>query len=251
MKLVLSTMYDDNNPKDLADKIAVSLLYYGLLRKTESITIELKDVKVNSDVVDINYPYPTKRTARGFSFKIPSFLVKTFELYISQMPENADPSSRFLKNWSKSKDGRGRIQNYGPNKLSALPKRIQKFLGKEGNYTPHTFRRSGATALAEAGISIVALCHAGRWSNLKTAQEYQEHSELQKTERVNLLENPCGTPEQPNKKYKVSTAAGNAPHTVGGDYVVVNITGEAKGSYSFWSNQAKRGELSVEKKSRE
>ena len=204
-------------------------------------------MKVSDDCVDVTYPYATKRTARGFSYKIPSFLIKTFQLYMSQFPDDSDPSSRFLKNWSKSKNGKGRIQNYGPNKLSALPKSIQKFLGKEGHYTPHTFRRSGATALAEAGISIVALCHAGHWSNLKTAQEYQEDSEIQKNERVHLLENPAGTTQHCNTRNKVSSGDNIAPHTVSGDYFVVNISGEAKGHYSFMNNRTTNGELSAAK----
>ena len=65
-------MFDDSSPKELGDKIAISLLYYGLLRKVESITLQVKDVSLRfTEEVDVEYLYPTKNTTQGFSFKIP------------------------------------------------------------------------------------------------------------------------------------------------------------------------------------
>ena len=37
-------MYDENKPSELQDKVSVSLLYYGLLRRAEVLQVEIKDV---------------------------------------------------------------------------------------------------------------------------------------------------------------------------------------------------------------
>ena len=108
---------------------------------------------------------------------------------MSQFPEDGTDGTEFLKNWSNSKDGRGRKQNLGLNKLNGFSKVAAKLLGKEGNFTTHSFRRSGATALAESGISVVGLCNSGRWKSLVTAQEYHDDTEAQKRDRVERLDN--------------------------------------------------------------
>ena len=58
------------------------------------------------------------------------------------------------------------------------------------SYTTYSIRRSDYAAidLTEAGISVVALCHAGRWGSLVTAQEYQEHTGYEKRERAMMLD---------------------------------------------------------------
>ena len=54
MKKVLTEMYDDNNPKESADKIAASLLYYGLLRRVEALQINQKYISLDStEVIEV------------------------------------------------------------------------------------------------------------------------------------------------------------------------------------------------------
>ena len=98
---------------------------------------------------------------------------------MNQYPEDVADGTEFLKNWSDSKYGRGRKQNLGLNKLNGCSKVAAKLLGKEGSFTTHSFRRSGATALAESG----------RWKSLVTAQEYHNDTEAQKRDRVERLNN--------------------------------------------------------------
>ena len=58
-------MYDDDNPQDVHRKLAVVLLYYGLLRVSEVKTIQLKDVRLDlTENVEVDYPYATKRSAK-------------------------------------------------------------------------------------------------------------------------------------------------------------------------------------------
>ena len=66
----------------------------------------------------------------------------------------------------------------GCNMIRPMAKDMTTFLYDVSNksYTTHSFCRSTVTVLAEAGISVVALYHSGRWGSLVTAQEYQEHN---------------------------------------------------------------------------
>ena len=68
------------------------------------------------------------------------------------------------------------------------------------SYTTHSFHRSTTTALAEAGISVVTLCHTERWGS---AQEYQEDTGHEKTERPMMLDKGEYTEINLHKKRKV------------------------------------------------
>ena len=61
MQKALQEKYDKDNLKDLADKVAVSLLHYSLHRRSESLKITIENVKIgkNNDI-DICYPCSTK-----------------------------------------------------------------------------------------------------------------------------------------------------------------------------------------------
>ena len=131
----------------------------------------------------------------------------------------------------------------GINKIAALSKAVAVFPEKDlvkGNYTAHSFRRSAATALAEAGISVVALYHTGMWRSLKTAQEYHSESSRQKVARVEILDETIDSP--PKKQRVLVTESGvggggtahgdSAPSVVHGNYIVINA-GESAGGFSF------------------
>ena len=47
MKRTFEDKYDENKPKEVVNKIAIILLYYGLLRRGKYLQIEVKDVKMN------------------------------------------------------------------------------------------------------------------------------------------------------------------------------------------------------------
>ena len=124
---------------------------------------------------------------------------------MNKISESKRRSERFLRTWIKSKDGKGRIQPMVCNKVRMLAKDVVVWLyGDIANksYTTYSFRRSAATALAEAGISVVALCLAKRWGSLVTAQEYQEHTGYEKRERAMMLDKGESTEIIVHKKHK-------------------------------------------------
>ena len=131
----------------------------------------------------------------------------------------------------------------GINTIAGFAGKCAVILNKEGRFTVHSFRRSAATALAESGISVVGLCHAGRRKSLVTAQEYHEHSTFEKEDRVDRLDTTDGTKEEgsPAKKkrhgHNGDGVGVEERHTiVHGTYNFVNISGEGGGSFSFMNS---------------
>jgi integrase len=55
-------------------------------------------------------------------------------------------------------------------------------LSEPQNYTSHSFRRSGATILAEAGPSLEMIKTAGGWKSDTVARKYIETSSAMKDE---------------------------------------------------------------------
>ena len=140
------------------------------------------------------------------------------------MSNGSEKESRFLQNYSKAKNGKGRIQNMDTNAVTDLVKGFASWLGKDRTFTTYSFRRSGASALVKSSISVVGLYHADRWFRMKVAQDYTEHMEYEKTVHVERLDGEkVGSVE---KKWKVPIHVhdGEAmmPFIVHGNYRCVN-----------------------------
>ena len=69
---------------------------------------------------------------------------------------------------------------------SMLAKKLEK--PKENNYTEKSFRRSVATQLVEAGMSVAGLLEAGNWKSTETAREHAEHSNISAETRMEMLD---------------------------------------------------------------
>ena len=170
-------------------------------------------------------------------------LKPTFILYTSQITDKPNPDKLgFLKNWSEGKKTGVRKQNMGIDSIALLAKQVVQFLGKVGGtYTAHSFHQSSATALVESGIGVLRLSHAGRWKSLTTAEEYTEHSNFEKQDRVDRLDPTANHTTAVVMKVAVATevakrrrsevdTGGTAVH---GNNPVINITGRGGGSSSF------------------
>jgi len=187
IKLGLTTLFDEDNDKDLLQKVGISIMYFGVLRRMEILLIQIKDVTVK-DLVNVEFPYKTKRRVKGFRFKLPEWLVATFLKYIGQFKEGLTNDCRFMRNFNQK--SKKRVQNMGEGQISKFAVELAQRLEKDdiGKYTAKSFRRSAATQLVEAGISIVGLCEAGNWKSTETAREYTEHSTISTENRMNMLD---------------------------------------------------------------
>ena len=143
--------------------------------------IEVGDVKLceKTERVFIDLNHPTKSRARGFGFMTPKLMYQWFPKYIQTLIPKKDDTNpirnpQFCKNFNVTSGKR--MQNMGRDRISYILRRIETFLGLEPkSLTSHCFRWTGATIIANSGISLLGLKRAGRFLVLKSAEEYLEY----------------------------------------------------------------------------
>ena len=225
----LTLLFKDDVPKDLLYKIGIAIMCYGLLRCKEMLSVEIKDATVE-EKVNVNFPYETKRRVKGFKFTIPSWLRPSFIKCIGQISPSIPRSSRFMLNYNSR--GARRVQNMGATNVGAfateLATRLEKTVVK--TFTAKSFRRSGATQLVEAGVSIMGLCEAGNWKSASTAREYVEHSTVAVSSRMDMLDGGKRSNSEhndnvvaPNKRVMMSTASDAPSNVTNTNCTVINI----------------------------
>ena len=69
IKLGLAALSDEENDKDLLCKIGICIVYFGMLRRGETLFVEIKEATV-SILVSIAFLHKTKRRAKDFRFKL-------------------------------------------------------------------------------------------------------------------------------------------------------------------------------------
>ena len=83
----------------------------------------------------------------------------------------------------------------------------------------------------ESGISVVGLCHAGRWKSLTTAQEYIEDSTVEKNDRADRLDGKIVESKNTRIKLGDSTDESQGHTTVQSNQYIINITGDGTSSH--------------------
>jgi integrase len=113
--------------------------------------LKFDDIQDCGDVLNVIIPDSKTHKERRFSIINEGFGVNPIDLYrryVALRPKNSP--SRFFLQYHKGKCSR---QNVGINTFGAIPKKIATFLELENpkSYTGHSFRRSSATLLVNAG----------------------------------------------------------------------------------------------------
>ena len=172
--------------------MAIALLYFGLLRSAEVHMIEVEDVKVEKrglhDIIEVMFKHERKRRNEGFTYYMPSKYAHMFSRYISELCQDtiAKGNVQFLKNWNKI--GKRRVQNTGKNNITILHSAGYKILKKSNKgYSSHCWRRSAATNLANAGVSLINLKQHGQWQSDRVIEGYIANSLPLHQECLNCL----------------------------------------------------------------
>lgn len=105
--------------------------------------------------------------------------------YWNLRPKNV-VTNRFFLNYKR---GKCSCQVIGKNKFLNAPKVIATFLQLENpqKYTGHSFRRTSATLLADAGADILTLKRHGGWRSSTIAEGYVSESVQNKRKIGNLI----------------------------------------------------------------
>jgi integrase len=171
----------------LRDKLVALTCYYGVCRIADIIYLSFDDVHVQENEVVIDIKRAKAAASEAHSrFTIPRSdgcgVVALFKTYIDAQ---CDKTGRF---WHHIRNGRWTTLPVGHNVLAATPERIARALHLENpaRYTGHCFRRTSATALANAGATLLELKRAGGWRSDTVCQRYVADSatEQQKTAKM-------------------------------------------------------------------
>lgn len=132
----------------------------------------MKDVEQHGELMLIRIPETKTKVVRSFTLeKEYSACVRK---YISLRPNKAPPE-RFFLNFQ---NGKCTMQPIGRNKFLGIPKLIATYLDLPNSeqYTGHSFRRTSATLLADAGGDMTMLKRHGGWRSTSVVEGYVENS---------------------------------------------------------------------------
>lgn len=126
---------------------------------------------------------PVTKTCKPRSFIIAGVLREIVKVYMSLRPSNCT-TDRFFLNY---RGGKCTVQPVGKSKFGEMPKIIAAYL-KLPNckiYTGHSFRRTSATLLADAGADLLELKRHGSWTSVSVVEGYIGDS-VQNKKRTHL-----------------------------------------------------------------
>lgn len=145
----------------------------GACRREELSNITVQDIKeYESSMFLVTLPITKTHMARTFT--ITDKFYQIVKKYQSLRPLNLKCDRFFLNH----QNGKCTQQPIGINKFGSMPKLIASYLNlpDPNSYTGHSFRRTSATLLAEAGADIITLKRHGGWKSNTVAEGYIEQS---------------------------------------------------------------------------
>ena len=208
-------------------KAIVALSYFGGLRLVEAMSLELEKIspcekgfdvvheraKGRSDKPNSKYTVPTKKVPKEGEVQT---VEDSFDWagclgqYLGRVKEELGKFQGRVF-YTGRKNGGLVSQPMGRNKLAEVPHEVARFLGKERpeDFTFHSFRRSSATAAADAGATAQQMQDFFGWKNQSMTAEYISTSRHQITSMADRLatmrEEPkeaCKASESKRKKRK-------------------------------------------------
>lgn len=184
---VLNTAHE--NICDLQDKIIAIFSFY-LLGRSDEISKMRKEmitfVDIENGVISVALPRCAKNpvVTHAMVHSIGSFNISAaYQLLMSSTPTSG-------RLWWQASNSREKLvgQPMGKRNISKVAKKIALYLGKNvENFGSHSFRRSGATSLANAGATYEEIMVAGGWSSVITVRRYIDDSESAAQRRAELL----------------------------------------------------------------
>ena len=167
-------------------KLAMAFGFYGTLRSASEITT-IGCIKKSADGYMISFQTAKMRkTFPQFAdfllpkLEYPSLCPCTMlEAYQEMLPTDRRLPGVFIT-YRVNKEGKGTFihSQLGQNSISKFGIEAATFLGLSNpeSYTGHCWRRTSATAMADAGASIEQLKTAGRWRSTTAAEGYLANS---------------------------------------------------------------------------
>lgn len=149
----------------------------GGCRREELYEMSLDDIEETSTQLVITIPFSKTNKRRVFTVidEMDSISVlELFRRYVTLRPKGLGHNKLFVG----YRNGKCISQRVGIHTVGGVPKKMAQFLGLANPelYTGHSFRRTSATLLANAGAEFSVLKRHGGWKSSSVAEKYIEDS---------------------------------------------------------------------------
>lgn len=157
----------------------------GACRANELYNMKITDLEDLGSAFLVNVPNTKTKITRKFT--VTDNFYHIIKKYISTRPSYATSPVFFLN----YQNGKCTVQRIGINKFTKMGREIAVFLQLPNpeKYSGHSFRRSSATVLVDAGADITALKRHGGWKSTQVAEGYIEDSIKNKTDTAKKISN--------------------------------------------------------------
>lgn len=149
-----------NNPElSRRDELIISILYYCALRVSEMAAIKVKDINIENGILTL---WKSKKSADPELVHVPDHLVKQICQWIRE--NNLKPNEYLIKSQKGGPLSRVQIYRFIKNRTEEVG------LAKE--ITTHSFRRSRATHLLNAGLPLEKASRLLRHNRMESTMTY-------------------------------------------------------------------------------
>lgn len=175
------------------------LAFFGCLRGCELAAIEVGHLEEVNDGVMVSI-VRFKTTNKQMRFLVPSTVPKVeispaaiLMRYINLVKPWLE-TKKLTRLWPRPNRNMFTSQFRGKNHIGQVAKKIARFLEIDPEkFTGHSFRRSAATAAADAGISLINLKRFGGWKSDTVASSYVDDSLAITKSTADILLPPSNT----------------------------------------------------------
>ena len=188
-------MVEAPNDKYLMLKVVMIMGVAGACRREELVKMTINDIEDKGAVVIVNLPNTKTNITRSFTITKNKQdnvdFVEIFRKYVEVRPKG----SQYIRFFYAYNNGKCSKQVVGINTMGKIPSVIAKYLQLEdpNSYSGHSFRRTSATLLVNAGADTLALKRHGGWKSTAVAEGYVENSMKTKVQFANkILHNRSG-----------------------------------------------------------
>ena len=145
----------------------------GACRREELTYLKTGNVQDHGSFLLVTIP--KTKTGIERSFTVTGDFYGPCKKYIDERPNECTKTDRFFLFYRK---GIYVLQPIGINTIGCMPSVIAQFLNLSDveRYTSHSFRRTSATLLVDAGADITTLKRHGGWKSNSVAEGYIENS---------------------------------------------------------------------------
>ncbi|XP_063990678.1 uncharacterized protein LOC135169535 [Diachasmimorpha longicaudata] len=157
----------------------------------------------------INFVLERTKNGQNRGFSLTGGYRNIVKKYLSLRPSGFERKNLFIK-YSK---GQCHRQVIGIHAIAKFPKQIATYLdlANPNTFTGHSFRRTGATIAAEAGVDFMALKKLGGWKSSSTPHRYTHSTQKQK----NIVSSQISNAIRGVSVVPTSTSTMNAPSASG------------------------------------